>query len=137
GGGLTAEASLTLPNWSCKSLICHHGLGRFLDVLQDLQLQESACVATASAKRQRYSHREKEKSNSSVKNRMLEHLVAHPGFEIFFAVVVLTNAIFIGVDVEKGLEDPGPRSLELQILQVVYTVLFVAELMLRVFAKGT
>ncbi|CAJ1384613.1 unnamed protein product, partial [Effrenium voratum] len=103
----------------------------------DLQLQESACVATASAKRQRYSHREKEKSNSSVKNRMLEHLVAHPGFEIFFAVVVLTNAIFIGVDVEKGLEDPGPRSLELQILQVVYTVLFVAELMLRVFAKGT
>lgn len=55
---------------------------------------------------------------------------------MFFSGVVITNAIFIGIDVERSLEDPGPRPLAFRIVQTLYTLLFCSELALRFAAYG-
>ena len=55
---------------------------------------------------------------------------------MFFACVVVTNAIFIGFDVERSLGDPNPRPLAFQMIQSHYTVLFCSELALRFAAYG-
>eukprot|EP00438_Fugacium_kawagutii_P010729 Skav213180 [mRNA] locus=scaffold11:222245:222628:- [translate_table: standard] len=55
---------------------------------------------------------------------------------MFFSAVVITNAIFIGIDVERSLEDPGPRPLAFRIVQTLYTLLFCSELALRFAAYG-
>ena len=55
---------------------------------------------------------------------------------MFFAGVVITNAIFIGFDVERSLGDPNPRPLAFRLIQSLYTLLFCSELALRFAAYG-
>lgn len=65
----------------------------------------------------------------------LERLVKHPFFETFFGVVVLSNAIFIGVDVHmSALQASNSESLRL--VQYIYAALFTVELILRISASG-
>ena len=64
----------------------------------------------------------------------LKHIVKHSGFDFFFAFVVLSNSIFIGVEVQLGLEIQGSRPLAIYIFQYAYTFLFFMELSLRLLA---
>ena len=64
-------------------------------------------------------------------------MVSHPFFETLFAVIVLLNAIFIGIDTEDSLRNPtGPRPPELQVFNMLFTLLFLLELVLRISASG-
>eukprot|EP00913_Durusdinium_trenchii_P019023 g17878.t1 len=48
------------------------------------------------------------------KNSWVSELVRHPGFDAFFACVVVTNAVFIGIDLEEQMQrmlDPFQRFL--------------------------
>eukprot|EP00434_Breviolum_minutum_P015959 symbB.v1.2.014067.t1/scaffold1007.1/size144738/12 len=66
----------------------------------------------------------------------LQEFVEHPGFDIFFACVVIANAVFVGLDVENNIKSPTtPRPVSLDVAQYTFTVLFSAELGLR-FAGG-
>ena len=56
---------------------------------------------------------------------------------MFFACVAVTNAMFIGFDVERSLGDPNPIPLAFQMVQLLYTVLFCSELALRFAAMGS
>ncbi|CAK9056762.1 unnamed protein product [Durusdinium trenchii] len=65
----------------------------------------------------------------------LSKLVKHRLFESFFGVVVLTNAIFIGIDVDLSARETS-RPMALRVMQYIYAVLFTSELLLRLCAAG-
>lgn len=66
----------------------------------------------------------------------LQLIVRHPFFEAFFGVVVLTNAIFIGVDVHMNAIRPQNTDATLRIVQYIYAGLFTTELILKICAEG-
>ena len=66
---------------------------------------------------------------------LAQRIVGHPAFDIFFGFVVMTNAVFLGVEVQRSITDPNPHVI-LKTLQYIYAALFVAELATRVAAGG-
>lgn len=104
---------------------------------EDLELKHEAEVADADFLRKMFSRNSHHHGQlKGIKGSCLQNLVGHPGFDMFFACVVVTNAIFIGFDVERSLGDPNPRPLAFQMIQSLYTVLFCSELALRFAAYG-
>eukprot|EP00439_Symbiodinium_sp_Y106_P040441 s3410_g4.t4 len=65
----------------------------------------------------------------------LERLVHHSLFDVFFAWVVVTNSIFIGIEVQTGL-DGGAPSDTINAIQWAYTGMFTLELILRIGGNG-
>lgn len=63
-------------------------------------------------------------------------IVDSSAFDIFFALVVFTNSVFIGVEVQVGLGGDDQRPLAMQIIQYTYTGLFTLELLLRSIVGG-
>ena len=63
-------------------------------------------------------------------------MVHHRFFESFFAFVVVTNAIFIGIDVQRSVDQPGPKPIEFKVFQYLYAAIFTIELLLRLAADG-
>ena len=57
-------------------------------------------------------------------------------FEMFFMCVVVTNCIFIGVEVELNRQPQGNSPVIIQTVQYVYTTLFTLELAFRLGAHG-
>lgn len=55
-------------------------------------------------------------------------VVNHHWFDAFFSVVVITNSIFIGIDVELNPSAMGSRSSVIVVIQYIYTLLFCIEL---------
>ena len=103
----------------------------------DLKLRESAETADGANSRKRF---------ATFKGKSLDHmrdptscfqkLVGHPFFDWFFAVVVLLNAIFIGVDVQLSIGTIDLRPMHIQVMQYCFTSLFTIELALRFAANG-
>mmetsp|Transcript_53872 Transcript_53872/g.100929 ORF Transcript_53872/g.100929 Transcript_53872/m.100929 type:complete len:581 (+) Transcript_53872:47-1789(+) len=68
---------------------------------------------------------------------MLARLLKSWMFEAFFAAVILSNSIFIAIQVEASARDPGAESsLSDFIIGSIYTLLFLFELLARVVADG-
>ncbi|CAE7917221.1 unnamed protein product, partial [Symbiodinium sp. KB8] len=65
----------------------------------------------------------------------VERLVHNSLFDLFFAWVVVSNSIFIGVEVQTGLEG-GPPSDTINAIQWAYTAMFTLELILRIGGNG-
>ena len=58
-------------------------------------------------------------------------------FETFFAGVILTNSIFIGVTIQlEAQEQPAHDPTAIFVVQLVYSLLFTLELLLRLTAVG-
>ncbi|CAE7899003.1 Cacna1h, partial [Symbiodinium sp. KB8] len=96
----------------------------------DRQRRDTAHMVNSSQTRRRFSRVSKSPkaggdSRSCCFWTWIQHLVAHPGFEMFWAFVVLSNAVVLGIDVE-----------ELFAIQIAYTVLFALELTLRILGRG-
>ncbi|CAJ1342904.1 unnamed protein product [Effrenium voratum] len=64
-----------------------------------------------------------------------QRIVWNSYFDVFFAIVVITNAIFIGVDVQYSMSY-SENLLAFYVGHYIYTVLFIAELVLRLLAEG-
>ncbi|CAJ1352609.1 unnamed protein product [Effrenium voratum] len=65
-----------------------------------------------------------------------ERIVNHAAFDAFFALVVLTNSFFIGIDIEMSLANGGERPTSIRVVQHLYTLLFSVELAMRLCARG-
>jgi len=65
---------------------------------------------------------------------LLQRLTRHIAFDIFFGLVVISNAIFIGIDVGNEVGQDNPRPLGLQVVQYIYTVAFTVEIVMRLLA---
>ncbi|CAE7259058.1 SCN11A [Symbiodinium natans] len=109
---------------------------------EDLSLKLGAELAEASTQRRRFSQREKHMSNNAPRSLWRVgwtptsiKVVNSPGFDVFFALVVTVNAVYIGFDVQRSLMNTGPRPLEYQILQYFFTTVFTIELVTRVVAS--
>eukprot|EP00913_Durusdinium_trenchii_P022683 g21303.t1 len=69
--------------------------------------------------------------------RLLEKAVSSWQFEAFFAVVIATNSLFIGLSIEwEAQERTFTLPTELFVIQITYTLLFLAEVCLKLLAFG-
>ena len=69
----------------------------------DLEHKQQALHVGSKSKRRRFASLRNSRAFQGSERRIWKALVQHPSFEVFFGMVVLTNAVFIGVDVEQSL----------------------------------
>ncbi|CAK9023466.1 Sodium channel protein type 5 subunit alpha (Sodium channel protein cardiac muscle subunit alpha) (Sodium channel protein type V subunit alpha) (Voltage-gated sodium channel subunit alpha Nav1.5) (hH1) [Durusdinium trenchii] len=106
----------------------------------DLVLRERAAEVDGDLSRQLYASAASTQGtlDRTRKERLqlwFRNLVNSPAFDMFFAFVVLTNSVFLGIEVELGMHtDEQPFALE--VVQLIYAGLFTAELAMRVGAFG-
>eukprot|EP00439_Symbiodinium_sp_Y106_P040246 s387_g4.t3 len=67
----------------------------------------------------------------------LVRCVKAPAFDVFFTAVVLSNSIFIGLELQVSLSNPDGTPVPIAVIQYTFTFLFLAELLLRWAAGGT
>lgn len=60
----------------------------------------------------------------------------HPLFEVFFTLIILSNAIFIGIETQHYIDYPDDARWDFFYVTVVFTTLFIFELIMRVLAYG-
>ncbi|CAJ1328422.1 unnamed protein product, partial [Effrenium voratum] len=65
-----------------------------------------------------------------------KRLIQSQCFNLFFTAVVVTNAIFIGIEVQLSLDNSNRPPVGIQVVQYVYTGFFTVELALRVAGEG-
>lgn len=100
----------------------------------DLQLKEGAASVDADQARRALGLDRRSMRSSGIKDNCLKRYVASASFDIFFASLVLTNAIFIGIEVQDNLHNPTGDSLVLKVIRNLYTALFTVEILLRIAA---
>eukprot|EP00435_Cladocopium_sp_Y103_P004160 s2829_g1.t1 len=104
----------------------------------DLKLKECTEVADAKLSRRKFAS---QKTRSVPEGQKMPNcvttMVQNPAFDAFFGFVVITNAVFIGIDLEMTLSPEAP-DLSLyaafRMVQYLYTILFTVELLLRIRA---
>ena len=112
-----------------------HAAPRFSQA--DLKLRESADNAQGINCRRKFSTAKGVSlGHMRLPQSCWQSLVNHPLFDWFFAMVVLLNAIFIGVDVQLSIGSMEVRPVFIQVLQYCFTTLFTVELILRFIANG-
>eukprot|EP00435_Cladocopium_sp_Y103_P010346 s886_g2.t1 len=66
----------------------------------------------------------------------VQRVVLHPAFDIFFALVVFTNAIFIGLEAQSNMSGNWLPPSTIRIVNYSYAVAFTLELLGRIIAGG-
>ncbi|CAE7203118.1 CATSPER1 [Symbiodinium necroappetens] len=97
-----------------------------------LREQVAGCMQTMLA-----TNLDKEDEKLSFPRRALARIVKSWLFEAFFALVILSNSVFIAVQVEATARDPGiNQDVGYFVVGSIYTFLFTTELVLRVLVFG-
>ncbi|OLP95772.1 Voltage-dependent calcium channel type A subunit alpha-1 [Symbiodinium microadriaticum] len=105
----------------------------------DLGLQIEAARADGEQSRKRFAlMKNVTRSNGEVDDPCIYKVVTHVAFEAFFAVVVIINSLFIGVEVELQMVSNGAtmNSEFVRGVQYTFTTLFTLELLMRFLAFG-
>eukprot|EP00435_Cladocopium_sp_Y103_P000573 s5165_g1.t1 len=71
-----------------------------------------------------------------VKEGFLARVVRSHWFDLVCALVVISNSIFLGVEVEMSISSGGQRNETLQAIQYVYSAWFLVELLVRIAVDG-
>ncbi|CAE7883851.1 Cacna1e, partial [Symbiodinium necroappetens] len=101
----------------------------------DLEHKQQALHVGSKSERRRFASLRNSRAFQGSERRIWKALVQHPSFEVFFGMVVLTNAVFIGVDVEQSLGSSS-TPVAFQVLQYAYAFLFTLEFVARLMAFG-
>lgn len=113
----------------------------------DEELRQKAAVVDAEQAKAHRKFTEEESEDGSL--HFFEAFVANPWFDLFFAIAILTNAIFIGFEVQASIPkfdenspgEPGVSTIDdelavmLSIFGKAYAGLFFVELCIRVLAQ--
>ncbi|CAE7729046.1 CACNA1G [Symbiodinium pilosum] len=104
----------------------------------DLGLQIEAARADGEQSRKRFAlMKNNTRSNGEIEDPCITKLVQHVAFEAFFAVVVVVNSLFLGIEVQLQLTEGAAVNSELvRVVQYTFTALFTIELVLRLIAFG-
>ena len=105
----------------------------------DMQLREGADSFSGTVSRKQFADIISTKhvqSEQPAERWTVTRLANHPYFDMFFGMVVLSNAVFIGADLQMRLSHNGVQPLSMRIVQYFYAFLFTCELILRVIAQG-
>ncbi|CAE7574492.1 unnamed protein product, partial [Symbiodinium necroappetens] len=54
----------------------------------------------------------------------LQNMVLSSTFDMVMAAAILTNTVFIGVEVQWSISNPGMQHLAFQVIRDVYTLIF-------------
>eukprot|EP00434_Breviolum_minutum_P026504 symbB.v1.2.023430.t1/scaffold2143.1/size88057/1 len=100
----------------------------------DLSLKEGAASVDADQARKMLGLDRRSMRSSGLDESCLKRCVGSPSFDIFFACLVVTNAIFIGIEVQEDLKNTNGNSVPLQVIRNMYTALFTIEILLRIAA---
>lgn len=117
------------------------------DSLSKIASVEEEDAAAASAARRRKTERMLRRLNSATQSEIstspsdkgskLAALVRSSAFESTAAILIITNAIFIGVEIELSARFPNQAMpLAIQVIGFVYTAAFALELLMRVLVHG-
>ncbi|CAK9077161.1 Voltage-dependent L-type calcium channel subunit alpha-1D (CHCACHA1D) (Voltage-gated calcium channel subunit alpha Cav1.3) [Durusdinium trenchii] len=100
----------------------------------DEELRQKA--ADVDAEQAKANRRQRDESEDVGQN-FFQRLVSHVAFDLFFAVAILVNAIFIGVEVQAQLLNSDQAVLtSVHVIGKTFTVIFLIELILRMLAQG-
>jgi len=113
--------------------------GRFKTFTQaDMALRRRAAEMDGEINRQRYADgNEGVRSVEAQKEpSLLQKFVEHPGFDSFFAILVIINCVFIAFEVQESIWNDQPTSVFLMITQYTFTTMYTIELSLRFAALG-
>ena len=66
----------------------------------------------------------------------VQRVVLHPFFDIFFALVVFSNAIFIGLEVDSSMSGEWISPSTISVATYTYASLFALELLARLLGAG-
>ncbi|CAJ1422505.1 unnamed protein product [Effrenium voratum] len=99
-------------------------------------LQDAAASMDGRNSRMRFAIRSNLGRRARNAGLFIGRVVHHPGFDIFFSMVVILNSIYIGFEVEASIQVPPQRPPVMQAFQYSFTFLFAAELLLRLCANG-
>ncbi|CAJ1351995.1 unnamed protein product [Effrenium voratum] len=102
--------------------------------MEDLQHKDDALQAHSQHSRKRFATPTQKARR--IDENCLQMVVKHHVFEAFFALVVISNAVFIGIDVQRTVTTGVSRSTDIQVIQYSYTGLFLLELLMRILAFG-
>ncbi|CAE7657524.1 Scn3a [Symbiodinium sp. CCMP2456] len=75
-------------------------------------------------------------SQLSSLRQMVRSLVSHPLFDLFFALVIISNAVYLGIRVESMDPRFPPTQASTLPVQLTYGIVFSLEVLLRLFAAG-
>eukprot|EP00435_Cladocopium_sp_Y103_P072463 s87_g40.t1 len=102
----------------------------------DMKLKAGAAdvdAETAKAKKDAMAERTK---SIHAERGPLWQMVHSPFFDLFFAMAIGVNTVFIGVEVQISVDSSHQESLVIQVVRNVFTGLFTLELFLRMCAAG-
>ena len=68
------------------------------------------------------------------RERWTQRVVKHHAFDLFFTLVVITNSLFIGVELQIRVDSDEDSPIFLQVMLYLYTSLFLIELWFRIAA---
>lgn len=97
---------------------------------------DAAYNADAGRSRDRFKDAKSFTSTTSPGMRCLQRMVKNTSFDIFCAFVVVSNSIFLGIEVQASIDGNGATPPELDIARYLYTAWFIIELALRMAADG-
>jgi len=75
-------------------------------------------------------------THEEAKGQCLQRLVKSNAFDLCCALIVISNSIFLGVEVEMSIASGGERNATLQAIQFIYSGWFLLELVLRIAVDG-
>lgn len=76
------------------------------------------------------------RTRGEVKESCLARVVRSHWFDLLCALVVISNSIFLGVEVEMSISSGGKRNPTLQAIQYIYSAWFLLELLARIAVDG-
>jgi len=101
-------------------------------------VKDKACVKTL-RKHRPFSERSENsgaRQHQTVMCGFADRLVQNPWFDRVFAVVILSNTLFVGLQMELSSKDPRRKRDVFLAVNYLYTILFTLEIMLRILSKG-
>ncbi|CAE7620368.1 CACNA1D [Symbiodinium sp. CCMP2592] len=103
----------------------------------DNSLRYAASAIAASRDRRRFaSLRWRADSSEDVGPNCIERIVEAVSFDCFFAVLVLLNCVFIGIEVQHAIDQPDSTPVEFYVVQYSLAFMFTLELSMRLCAYG-
>ena len=86
----------------------------------DLEHKEQALHVATKSERRRFASIRNSRAFEGSRSQIWKGMAQHPAFEVLFGIVVITNALFIGVDVQQSL-GTTETPVEFRILQMLGT----------------
>lgn len=104
---------------------------------EEQQHWEIAAKSDGNLRRRRFASLRVENADNEKPRSFVTRMVLHPAFDLAFALVVVTNSIYIGMEVQYSMTNlSNAGNFVFHIIGAIYAFLFTIELGLRIWGLG-